>query len=360
MAGRQTGFFDVDERLQRLSNLGDQLEAYTKAVDFGLFRSALEAALAYADGCKGGRPPFDPIMMFKILVIQAQNNLSDERAEFLINDRLSFMRFLGLSLGDRVPDATTIWLFRERLVKACAIKRLFDQFDQAVRDAGYIPMGGQLVGATLVAAPKQRNSESEKADIKAGRIPEAWKKKPAKLRQKDRDARWSVKFTKAKPKEDGKKQVDIAIPSFGYQNHVSIDREHGLIRKWDVTDAARFEGARLREGLLDKTNTASSVWADSAYRSKANEAFLAANGFTSKIHRKKPKGKPMPKRTSQANAKKSAVRAKVEHVFAEQKHRMNLLVRTIGLARAEAKIGMANLVFNIKRTAWLNRRAAPA
>jgi len=171
---------------------------------------------------------------------------------------------------------------------------------------------------------------------------------------------WTVKFTKAKPKEDGKKQVDIAIPSFGYQNHVSIDREHGLIRKWDVTDAARFEGARLREGLLDKTNTASSVWADSAYRSKANEAFLAANGFTSKIHRKKPKGKPMPKRTSQANAKKSAVRAKVEHVFAEQKHRMNLLVRTIGLARAEAKIGMANLVFNIKRTAWLNRRAAPA
>jgi IS5 family transposase len=359
MAGRQAGFFAVDARLRRLSDLGDQLEAYAEAVDFELFRPELEAALAYADGCKGGRPPFDPVTMFKILVIQAQNNLSDERAEFLISDRLSFMRFLGLSLGDRVPDATTIWLFRERLVKAGASKRLFERFDQAVRNAGYIAMSGQIVDASLVAAPKQRNTESEKADLEAGRIPEAWKRQPAELRQKDRDARWSIKFTKAKPAADGKKQVDIAIPSFGYQNHVSIDRAPGLIRKWDVTDAARYEGAMLRDGLLDKTNTASSVWADSAYRSKVNETFLANNGFTSKIHRKKPQGRPMPKRMARANARKSAVRARIEHVFAEQKERMNLVVRTIGLARAELKIGMANLVYNIRRTLWLDRRAAP-
>ncbi len=356
----QPGFFDVEDRLRRLSDLGDQLEVYGRTVDFELFRHELEAALAYADGAKGGRPPYDAVMMFKVLVIQAQNNLSDERAEFLMNDRLSFMRFLGLSLGDRVPDATTIWLFRERLVKVGAIKRLFDRFDKAVRDAGYIPMAGQIVDASLVAAPKQRNSEAEKAELKAGRVPEAWKEKPAKLRQKDRDARWTVKFTKSKPKEDGTKQIDIAIPSFGYQNHIGIDRAHGLIRKWKVTDAARFEGAVLRDGLLDGSNTASSVWADSAYRSKANEAFLAANGFTSKIHRKKPQGKPMPRRSARANARKSTVRSRIEHVFAEQKDRMDLFVRTIGMARAEVKIGMANLLYNIKRTAWLDRRAAPA
>ena len=98
MAG-QPGFFDVDERLRRLSDLGDQLEAYGRVVDFELFRPELEAALSYSDGTKGGRPPCDPVMMFKVLVIQAQNNLSDERTEFLINDRLSFMRFLGLALG---------------------------------------------------------------------------------------------------------------------------------------------------------------------------------------------------------------------------------------------------------------------
>src|SRR4028119_2417470 len=115
---RQPGFFDMDERLKRLSDLGDQMEAFAAAVDFELFRPTLDAALAYADGAKGGRPPLDPVMMFKVLVIQAANNRSDERAEYLINDRLSFMRFPGLGLGDRVPDARTIWLFRERLTRA--------------------------------------------------------------------------------------------------------------------------------------------------------------------------------------------------------------------------------------------------
>ena len=114
----QAGFFDVDERLKRLSDLGDQLEAFSAAVDFEIFRPPLDQALAYSDGAKGGRPPLDPVMMFKVLVIQAANGLSDERAEYLINDRLSFMRFLGLGLGDRVPDAGTIWLFRERLTRA--------------------------------------------------------------------------------------------------------------------------------------------------------------------------------------------------------------------------------------------------
>ena len=352
---KQPGFFDVDDRLRRLSDLGDQLEAYAAVVDFEMFRPELEAALAYSDGSQGGRPPYDPVLMFKVLVIQAQNALSDERAEFLINDRLSFMRFLGLTLGDRVPDARTIWAFRERLTGAGAVEGLFDRFDRTVREAGYIPMSGQIVDATLVGAPKQRNSEAEKAAIKAGRIPADWKRRPAKLRQKDRDARWTVKFSKAKPRADGTSPVDIAIPTFGYQNHVSIDRRYGLIRKWAVTDAAAYEGQMLRLGLLDKTNFGASVWADTAYRSKANEAFMERHGFTSRVHRKKPKGRAMPERTRRANARKSAVRSRVEHVFAEQKCRMGLIVRTIGLARATTKIGMANLVANMKRLVWLNR-----
>jgi transposase, IS5 family len=98
------------------------------------------------------------VLMFEILVIQATNNLSDERAEFLINDRLSFMRFLGLGLEDRVPDARTIWLFREKLTTAGAIKRLFEQFDAMLRRAGYIAMSGQIIDASLVAAPRQRNT----------------------------------------------------------------------------------------------------------------------------------------------------------------------------------------------------------
>lgn len=355
----QSGFFDVDERLKRLSDLGDQLLAFAAAVDFEMFRAELTRALAYSDGSQGGRPPFDPVLMFKVLVVQATNNLSDERAEFLINDRLSFMRFLGLGLADRVPDARTIWLFREKLTHAGAIKPLFDRFNAALREAGYIAMGGQIIDATLIAAPKQRNTEEEKTAIKEGRIPEDWKAKPAKLRQKDRDARWTVKFSKAKERADGSKPaVDIAIPTFGYQNHVSIDRQYGLIRRWDATDAAAYEGARLREGLLDKTNTASLVWADTAYRSKVNEEFLAKNGFVSRIHRKKPPRRPMPETMRRANALKSEVRSRVEHVFAMQKDKMGLFIRTIGIARATTKIGMANIVYNVKRLVFLGRLAA--
>ena len=361
--GRQPGFFDVEDRLRRLSDLGDQLEAFSAAVDFELFRPTLDAALAYADGAKGGRPPLDPVMMFKVLVIQAANNLSDERAEYLVNDRLSFMRFLGLGLGDRVPDARTIWLFRERLTRATldgkpAIEVLFARFDQTLRAAGYIAMSGQIVDATLVAAPRQRNTQEEKAEIKAGRIPAAWDARPAKLRHKDREARWTVKFTKAKPARDGTLPVvDLAIPVFGYQSHISIDRRFGFIRTWAATDAAAYEGRLLREGLLDKTNTAGAVWGDTAYRSQANERFMAESGFVSRLHRKKPPRRPMSLRSARANARKAKVRAGIEHVFAAQKSRMGLFIRTVGLARARTKIGLANLVYNVKRLVFLERQA---
>jgi IS5 family transposase len=185
------------------------------------------------------------------------------------------------------------------------------------------------------------------------------KDKPAKLAQKDRDARWTVKYSKAKPRKDGKKQVDLAIPAFGYKNHIGVDKTHRLIRTWMVTDASRHEGATL-PWLLDKTNTGSSVWADTAYRSQKNEKHLRKAGLTSAIHRKKPKGKPMPERIAKANAAKSKVRAVVEHVFAWQKGPMGLVIRTIGLARATVKIGLANLVTNMRRMAWLTKSAATA
>jgi IS5 family transposase len=358
--GRQPGFFDLEERLATLSVKGDGLERLSAVIDFELFRPELERAVPRADRSQGGRPPFDHVLMFKVLVLQTQNNLSDARTEFYLRDRLTWMRFLGLGLGDPVPDANTIWTFREALTKAGAIERLFELFDRQLRAAGYLAMAGQLVDASIVAAPKQRNSKAEKQALKEGRIPEGWQDKPAKLRQKDRDARWTVKYTKAKPQEDGSKpRVDIAIPLFGYQNHISADRRHRLIRKWQVSDAAAHAGARLKD-LLDPANTASDVWADSAYRSRKNEELLQGRLLVSRIHRKKPADRPMPARTAKANAKRSKVRAHIEHVFAEQKAQMGLFVRTIGLARATTKIGLANLVYNMRRLLWLERQVAPA
>jgi transposase, IS5 family len=114
----QAGFFDIEERLKELSAKGDTLERLSGLVDFELFRPDLERAVPRADRSRGGRPPFEHVLMFKVLILQASHSLSDERTEFLIKDRLSFMRFLGLGLADPVPDANTIWTFREALTRA--------------------------------------------------------------------------------------------------------------------------------------------------------------------------------------------------------------------------------------------------
>jgi IS5 family transposase len=184
MAAGVPGFFDMDERLAELSSKGDDLERVNAVVDFELFRASLEAAVPRADRSKGGRPPFDAVLMFKVLILQTMHSLSDERTEYLIKDRLSFMRFLGLSLADGVPDANTIWTFREALKKANAVEGLFARFDEALRVSGFLAMRGQIIDATIVAAPKQRNTKAEKQAIKEGRIPEDWRNKPAKLAQK--------------------------------------------------------------------------------------------------------------------------------------------------------------------------------
>lgn len=355
---RQTGLFGLSDQLKRLSDCGDPLETMSRVVDFEVFRPALAKALAYGDGAKGGRPPYDPVAMFKVLILAAQNTVSDARMEFLIRDRLSWLRFLGFDLGAVTPDENTIRLFREKLTRAGALDALFTAFDRQLRERGYLPMGGQIVDATLVAAPKQRNTATEKDAIKAGRsAAEIWPDQPAKAAQKDTDARWTVKFAKARPLPGGKRGIDIAIPSFGYKSSIAICRRYGFIRSGKVTDGARFDGRMLRD-VVTTDNTASDVWADTAYRSRSNEAWLKSIGRVSRIHRKKPRGKPMPARTAHANAAKSTVRARVEHVFARQKDQMGLFVRTIGIARAETKITLANLAYNIDRLIFHERRAA--
>jgi IS5 family transposase len=278
--------------------------------------------------------------------------------EYLIRDRLSWLRFLGFDLGAATPDANTIRLFREKLTEAGALDTLFADFDRQLKERGYLAMGGQIVDATLVAAPKQRSTQAEKDAIKEGKTAgEIWPDDPAKAAQKDTDARWTLKFAKAKPTADGKPGIDIAIPSFGYKSSISICRTFGFIRKGKVTDAARFDGRMLRD-VVTNDNTASDVWADTAYRSQANEKWLKRQSRVSRIHRRKPRGKPMPERTAKANAAKSRVRARVEHVFAQQKDKMGLFIRTIGIKRAEAKITLANLAYNMSRLIFHERRVA--
>ena len=125
--------------------------------------------------------------------------------------------------------------------------------------------------ANIVEAPKQRNMKREKADIKGGHDPAGWRDKPHKLRQKDMDARWTLKRGQVRVDEGSKEREGLLIPALGYKNHISIDHRYGIIRRMKVTVAAAHNGARLPEGVIDPVNTTSDVWADTAYRSKANE-----------------------------------------------------------------------------------------
>jgi IS5 family transposase len=345
----QKSFFDFEHRLEAISAKGDPLETIKKIVPWEDFRADIEAATeAKPEQRKSnaGRKPYDTILKFKIVVLQSLHNLSDEQTEYLIRDRISFMRFLDLELEDLVPDATTIWLFREALAQAGLIDRLFERFGQHLEAEGYIARGGQIIDATIVSVPKQRNTKEENEAIKAGKTPEGWEKQPAKNAQKDKDARWTKKNDES---------------FYGYKNHLGVDKVHKLIRKWDATDASVHDSQKL-DDMLDLSNTGRGVWADSAYRSAQIEADLKAKGLQSRIHRRAARNRPLSERQKSANTTRSKVRARVEHVFGHQQSSMGgKIVRTIGIVRAKFKIGMMNLGYNIRRLAQLKRvAAAPA
>jgi IS5 family transposase len=342
----QLGFFDADRRLSVLSAKGDPLVGISALVRWETFRNDIEAVVLTADEAKkstAGRKPIDALVLFRMLVLQSLYNLSDEQVEYQVRDRLSFTRFLGLGIEDGIPDGTTLWLFREKLAKAGLIDKLFERFGQHLEAKGYIARGGQMVDATIVPVPRQRNSRDENELVKSGKTPKDWQRKPAKNRQKDKDARWTKKHGRS---------------FFGYKNHVNADARHKLIREYGVTDASVHDSQKL-DDLLNKANTSSDVYADSAYRSADTERKLKARGFKSRIHKRGRRNRPLTEVEANANRAKSKVRARIEHVFGAQENAPGgRLVRSIGLVRAKAKIGLQNLAYNIRRLVTLERIAA--
>ena len=333
----QAGFFDLDDRLQQLDKLGDPLPKLNELVDWEGFREVLGRVRKKARKSNAGRKPYDVVLMFKVLILQHLYNLSDEQVEYQIRDRYSFSRFLGLHPGSRVPDARTVWLFREQLKELELIDELFAELSLQIEMAGFVSRQGQIVDASIVPAPRQRNRREENDAIKRGEPPAQWDEQPAKKRQKDVEARWTQKHGKS---------------YYGYKNHVSVDRKHKVIRHFEVTDAATHD-SQVFDVLLDEKNRSRAVWADSAYRSKEREVSLKERGYRSHIHRKGRAKKPLSERAQDANRKRSKVRARVEHVFGAQQAMGGKLVRTIGLARARVKVGLTNIVYNAKRLVWL-------
>ncbi|MFG6084209.1 IS5 family transposase, partial [Paracoccus litorisediminis] len=220
------------------------------------------------------------------------------------------------------------------------VEALFKQFDGYLARQGYIARGGQILDASIVPVPRNHNTRDENAAIKNGDLPEGWADKPAMRSQKDTDARWTQK--------QGKNH-------YGYKNHVNIDRKHKLVRRYHVSDAAQHDSQAV-DHLLMQGNTGSGVWADSAYRSEETEAKLQARKLKSHIQRKGQRGKPLTEQAKKSNRTKSKVRSRVEHIFGAQTNDMGgTLVRTIGIVRAKAKIGMKNLAYNMRRLGQLRR-----
>jgi len=319
MTNRQDDFFGslFEHRDQRIDCLGNPLLELENQVDWEAFRPLLDRVRTKARKSKAGPKPWDGVLMFKALVLASLDNLSDEPLAFQIEDRRSFQCFIGLPDAKHAPDRNSFWLFRELLKELT--EALFNEFNRQLDRAGLIARKGQLIDASFVKAPIQRNTPDENVQIKAGEVVEDWPEN--KRRQKD---------------------------TYGYKNHVNVDNAHKLVRKYTVTDASVHDSQALND-LLDSGNTSRSVWADSAYRSEVAEERLKAQGYRSRIHRKGVRGKPLSDKKKQGNNTRSKTRCRVEHVFAWMAQWGGKTVRSIGLARAEVHIGFMNLVYNMRR-----------
>jgi IS5 family transposase len=332
-------------RYKKLNQKQDLLVRLNRVIPWEAFRPQLNQIHEKVRKSQAGRKPTDVVVLFKMLVLQQLHNISDESLEYQVNDRLSFMQFLGFDLTSEVPDATTVWLFRKHLRDAGLVEGLFEQFDGYLITQGYAAKGGQIVDATLIPVGVQHNTKEENTQIKAGEIPTSWTEQPHRQVQKDVDARWTKKHGKY---------------YFGYKDHIEIDVEHRLIRRYVVTDASVWDGQVLGQ-LLDEDNEADQIWGDSAYRSVTIEVVLGLMGFVSEMNERAYRNRPLTPAQIEANREKSRIRARVEHVFGAWIMGMGgKLLRTIGLANAKVQLGLKNLTYNLIRFTWLETRAVKA
>ena len=347
------GLFAHEDQLRKIDSNGDPLVKINQFVHWELFRPELEAAMEKARAAErvahgkpaertstAGRPAIDVILLFKMSMIQSLYNLSEAATEQLVLDRLSFQRFVGLQLGDAVPDANTLWLFNQALVPGDLGKVLFRRFGDFLRNNGYEAQQGQIVDATIVRSRVRRDKAEVNEQIKNGdgKNVTAWSE--TTRRQKDIDARWTKKRNKS---------------YFGYKDHESIDVQHKLIRDYAVTDASVHDSNVYEE--LITPNDSPNEYADSAYGSEKRLAARIADEKVPYFQEKGTRGHPLTEEQKQANREKSKTRSRIEHGFGVKVQRArDMVIRVVGIGRAKVKVGLRNLAYNIDRYAMLMRR----
>jgi IS5 family transposase len=324
---------------QKMAKLQRGVLKLKKAIDWNSFRPVLEEVTGYKtkDWSKGGNLPFDPLLMFKILILQSFHGLSDEATEFHIGDRISFMNFLDIEMGDDIPDANTIWDFKELIERdqRDGSNKLFTSFRELLDAQGLVAKEGSIIDASFVETPKQRNTRDQNKQIKEGNRPEGFEKDTPKGAQKDCDARWTKKNNEA---------------HFGYKNHAKVDAKSKLIDSYATTTASVHD-SQVFEVLLDEKDKA--VLSDSAYKSQTNEDILLKRNLEDFTMLKANRNSPLSDEDKIYNKKVSRIRVRVEHVLGRMKHMKLDLFRRIGIKRASQHNALCNLTYNIDRYACL-------
>lgn len=341
----QFGFFDIDDKYTKLTELGDPLVQIDKLIDFTMFEEIFFKAFPKSDKPSkknpknAGRKPIAPSIIIKAIFLKRLFSLSNEQAEFQITDRHSFQRFIGVDANKKAPDFTTIWRYENKLSQLGFIKLMFERFDRFLNEQGYIANQGAIVDATIVQVPKQRNTRDENKQIKSGVTPKSFKKNLHRKAQKDLDARWTKKNN---------------ISYYGYKNHVLIDDKFKLIRSFDVTSANVHDSTPANDILAG--SIAAELYGDSAYQSPKISRLLKHLCINDLISEKPYRYKKLTKSQIELNHQKSKTRCRVEHVFGFMQNTMKAkFIKTIGIKRARFQIGLTNLVYNICRYAQLQR-----
>lgn len=326
--------FADEARKRKVDSLGDPLQVIERHIDFAELTQLVDALLPRGDGRKGGRPPYPTEVMVRILVLKHLNNLSDERMEYMLLDRMSYQRFCLLASSSNVPDRNTLWQWQQRLGVQGATA-LFQGVDNQLHRHGYLARCGQIIDATLVNAPVQHFTKQERQQLEQGEVPAQWS--AAKRRQKDLDATHTKKHGKS---------------YHGYKMSVGVDAKHKFIRTV-VTGTASEHDSTHFDDVLSGDNTGMDVYADRGYPSRDRSEMLHALGYRDRIQRKGRTGKPLGERQKRRNRRIAETRARVEHVFAGIRHMGGKLVRTIGQARATVAMTMMATCYNVKRLATL-------
>lgn len=353
---RQIFLNGVGIQMERLTDMGDPLIKLEKVINWEMFRKPLEAAIRKPDYNKGGRPPYDVILMLKIVMLMSWYGLSYNQAQYQINDRLSFIRFLGVEVGYKLPDENTIWDFKEAIKEHELERELFEQFNSALADYGYQLNSGSMVDASFVEVPRRRVIkekelkepekllENEAISVTLEETEDAIlvhandERTQHILNQTDFDARFTKKG---------------GATFFGYKDHASVDKDTKVIIDYDVTSADVHDSRVFTQFVTPETG---GVWADSAYLSGdiINELKDINPDIEINICNRPYRNKPLTEEQKEENRVISQVRARVEHVFGIMTRSMGgMILNCVGIQRIKRDVGLKNLGYNIKRFVYL-------